>query len=144
MWNQVEAFARTLRAIAQGLITVAAFAAWEAGQAALAAHGWQPRTIAIAALTAGITAIVTYVYNLIAPRLGISGKPSVEGLVRAGRTLLAGALATGLVAAGEAILAAVQAGDFDVRVVGTSAAATFVTVVVAYIHNVIRPRTTQN
>src|SRR5690606_32117518 len=68
MWNQVEAFARTLRAIAQGLITVAAFAAWEAGQAALAAHGWQPRTIAIAALTAGITAIVTYVYNLIAPR----------------------------------------------------------------------------
>jgi hypothetical protein len=54
--------------------------------------------VIVAVVTAFITAAVSYVYNTLAPRFGVVGNARVEALVRAGRTLLTGAISAGLLA----------------------------------------------
>lgn len=138
--KRFEAIARALRSLAQGAVAAGAVAAWQAGQAALEGGGFQPRIIVVAAATAGVTATVSYVYNLLAPRFGISGSPRVEALVRAGRTLLAGAVSTGLLAGWEAAYSAYQSGAYSPWIVGTAAVSAAVTAGVAFVYNLVKPR----
>lgn len=139
MRARFEAVARALRSLAQGAVAAAAIAAWQAAQAAFTDAGWQPRILVVAAITAAVTAAASYVYNWFAPRLGVSGR-GLEALVRAGRTLLAGAVATGALAAWDAVAASVQSGTWAPWVVGSAAATAGVTALVAFIHNAFRPR----
>jgi hypothetical protein len=63
-----EAFMRALRTFVQGLLVTGLTAAWEAAQAAVAANGFNAKLVLTAAVFAFVTAVVTYIYNLISPR----------------------------------------------------------------------------
>ncbi|TQS29115.1 hypothetical protein [Microbispora sp. KK1-11] len=138
--DRIEALARAARSLVQGAIAAGGVAAWLALQTALAGGEFQPRIVIVAVVTAFITAAVSYLYNSIAPRLGIAGNPRIEALVRALRTLLAGAISTALLAAWETMYSAAQAGTFSPWVLGTAAASAGVTAFVAFVHNLLRPR----
>lgn len=140
MRARFEAVARAVRSLVQGAVAAAAVAAWQAGQAAFTDAGWQPRILVVAAVSAFITAVVSYVYNAVAPRLGMNGSPSVEAFIRAGRTLFAGAVSTGMLAAWDAASSAWQSGAFSLWVVGSAAVTAGVTAVVAYVHTLVQPR----
>lgn len=64
-----------------------------------------------------------------------------EAFIRALRTFVQGLIATGLIAAYDAVMAALNNGDgLDPKKLGAAALAAFVASVVAYIMNVIAPR----
>ncbi|WP_327047304.1 hypothetical protein OG320_05265 [Microbispora sp. NBC_01189] len=138
--DRFEAIARAARSLVQGGLAAGGVAAWLALQTALTGADFQPRIVIVAVVTAFITAAVSYVYNAVAPRLGLAGNPSVEAFVRAARTLLAGAISTALLAAWEAMYSAAQAGSFSPWVLGSAAASAGVTALVAFVHNLLRPR----
>lgn len=140
MRARLEALARAGRSLVQGAVAAGAVAAWQAAQAAFSGSGWQPRIIVVAAVTAAVTAGASFVYNTVAPRLGLAGSPNVEAFVRAGRTLLAGAVSTGLLAGWEAAYSAWQSGSYSPWIVGSAAATAAGTAVVAYVHTLIQPR----
>ena len=135
-----EATVRAVRSLVQGALAAGAVAAWQAVQAASEGSAFQPRILAVAVATAFVIAAVSYVYNIVAPRLGLADSVSTIALVRAGRTLLAGAVSTGLMAAWEAGYSAVQAGTFSPWIFLTAAASAAVTTVVAYVYNLVAPR----
>jgi hypothetical protein len=134
-----EALARAARSLAQGAVAAGAVAAWQAGQAALQGGGFQPRIVVVAVVTAFVTAAASYGFTVVAPYLGATG-PGLEALVRAGRTLLAGAVSAGLLAGWEAIYSAAQSGSFSPWILGTAGATAAVTAAVAFVHNMVKPR----
>lgn len=137
--TRLEAAARAGRSLIQGAFAAGAVAAVTAAQSALGDGAFQLRIVAIAVVTAFTTAAVSYVYTVVAPYVGAS-TPALESVVRASRTLLAGAVSTGLIAAGDAIYAAVQGGTFAPWVVGSAAVSAATTAIVAFVHNAIKPR----
>lgn len=63
-----EALVRALRTFVQGLLVTGVTAAWEAVQTVMSSGNYNIKTVLTAAVFAFVTAIVTYVYNLISPR----------------------------------------------------------------------------
>lgn len=139
MKKRLEAAARALRSLFQGALAAGAIAAVTGAQDAMGGGAFQARVIAVAAVTAGVTAAVSYVFTVVAPYVG-SSSSALEGIVRALRTLLAGAISIGLVAAGEASYSAIQGGSFSPWVVAAAAWSAATTAVVAFVHNAVRPR----
>lgn len=140
MKDRWEAFVRAVRTLVQGAGAAAAVAAWEAVSAAWSGGTYNARVLAIAAATAAASAVITYVYNLVAPHVGETGSASAEALVRAGRTLVQTLVGVAAVALWESVSAAWAGGVHNPRdliVAGATAAGASV---LAYLHNLIGSR----
>lgn len=140
MGERLGALARALRTFVQGLGAVALVSGWEAAYTAVQGGTYDPRIVIMAVVTAVAGAVVTYVYNQFAPRLGVEGSPSLEGLVRAGRTLVQTVIAVGMIAVWDAVYALISAGNFNPADLGKAAVAAAVTSVVAYLHNLFEAK----
>jgi hypothetical protein len=134
-WN---AFVRSVRTLVQGAITAGAVAAWEALHSAWTGGTYNVRLLTMAMVAAGAGAVVTYVFNLIAPRLGVTDSPSWEAFVRAGRTLVQTLVGVGAVALWDAVYATWTGGNHNPRDIVAAGAAAVGTAVVAYLHNLIQ------
>lgn len=144
MGERLSALARSLRTFVQGAVAAGALAAWEAAYTSVSGGTFDPRIVVMGVVTAVTGAVVTFAYNKIAPRLGLAESPSLEALIRAGRTLLQAAIAVGLVAIWDAGYAAITAGVFNPADIGKAAVAAAVTAVAAYLHNFFDAKAAEN
>lgn len=142
MREGMSAVVRALRTFAQGVIAAALLAGGEALHTVLTSGAFNLRFGAMAVLTAMVGAGVTYVYNIIAPRAGVDGSPSWEGLLRAGRTLVQMVVAIGLMAAWDSVYASVTDGVYNPNDIVKGALAAVVTAVVAYLHTTAETKKT--
>lgn len=140
MGERLSALARALRTFAQGLGAAVLVAGWEAAYTAVSGGTYDPRLVIMAVVTAVAGAFVTYVYNQFAPRAGLDGSPSWEGLVRAVRTLVQTAVAVAMIAAWDAVYALITAGNFNPADLGKAAVAAAVTALVAFVHNTVEAK----
>jgi len=138
MGNTWSAFVRAVRTAVQGALAAGAIAAWEAAYTAWQGGTYNPRLLAMAIVTAGAGAVVTYLWNLTAPKLGLSGSPSVEALVRAGRTLAQAVVGVAFVALWDSLYAAWAGGVHNPRDLAAGTVAAVVTAVVSYLHNLVQ------
>jgi Ni,Fe-hydrogenase I small subunit len=93
----------------------------------------------MAAVTAFAGAVVTFVWNWLAPRVGLTGTPSLEALARAARTVAQAVVAVGLVAVWDSVYATVTGGNYNPRDIVAGAVTALVMSVVAYAHTLISP-----
>ncbi len=136
-WN---AFVRAFRTFVQGAVTVGAFAAWEAVWTAWQGGTYNARLLTMAGLTALVGAVVTYVYNIISPKIGMGDRSlSTDALLRAGRTIIQTVVAVGLVAGWDSVYATVTGGNYNPRDVTVAAVAAVSTAVISYLHGLIQP-----
>lgn len=134
-----EAVVRAVRTFVQGAVAAGAVAAWEAGWTATQGGTFNPRLVVMAAVTAFAGAIVTFVWNWLAPRVGLPASPSLEALARAGRTVAQAIVAVGMVAVWDSVYATVTGGNYNPRDIVAGAVAALVMSVVAYAHTLIQP-----
>lgn len=137
MREDLSAFVRALRTFGQGLIAAVLVAGGEALHTALTSGAFDPRFVVMAVLTAVVGAAVTYAYNIIAPKVGVEGSPSLEGLLRAGRTLVQTVVAVGLMSGWDSVYVTVTGGNYNPADIAKGAVAAVVTSVVAYLHNTV-------
>lgn len=137
MADQLSAFVRALRTFVQGLGAVALVAGWEAVYTAVQGGTYDPRLLIMAAVTAVSGAVVTYLFNKIAPVVGDPSSPSLEGLLRAARTLAQTVIAVGLVAGWDSVYATVTGGNYNPADIAKAAVVAAVMAVVSYLHNVV-------
>jgi len=137
MREDLSAFVRALRTFGQGLVAAVLVAGGEALHTALTSGAFDPRFVVMAVLTAVVGAAVTYAYNIIAPKVGIEGSPSLEGLLRAGRTLVQTVVAVGLMSGWDSVYVTVTGGNYNPADIAKGAVAAVVTAVVAYLHNTV-------
>ena len=142
MAEGLSALVRALRTFGQGLGAAALVAGGEALHTALTSGTFDPRFVLMAVLTAVVGAAVTYAYNVIAPRVGVVGSSSLEGLLRAGRTLVQTVVAVGLMAGWDSLYASWTAGTYNPADIAKGALAALVTAVVAYVHNTVETKKT--
>lgn len=135
--DRLSAFVRALRTFVQGLGAVALVAAWEAGYTAIQGGTYDPRLLVMAIVTAVSGAVVTFLFNKLAPAAGEPGSPSWEGLIRAARTLLQAVIAVGLVAGWDSVYATVTSGNYNPADIAKAAVVAAVMAVVSYLHNVV-------
>jgi hypothetical protein len=133
MGEGLSALVRALRTFLQGLAAAVLVAGGEALHTALTSGSFDLRFAVMAVITAAVGAAVSYAYNVIAPRVGVSGSPSWEGLLRAGRTLVQTVVAVGLMAGWDSIYATVTGGNYSPADIAKGAVAAVVTAVVAYL-----------
>lgn len=134
MGERFSAVARAIRTFVQGAVAAGALAAAEAVHTAITSGTFNPRFVIMAVITTVVGAVVTYVFNVVAPR-GTTAPPSVEGIVAFVRTGIQTIAAVGLVAAWDAIYALITGGVFNPADLGKAALAAGVTAVVAALHN---------
>lgn len=137
MADQLSAFVRALRTFVQGLGAVALVAGWEAVYTAVQGGTYDPRLLTMAGVTAVSGAVVTYLFNKIAPVVGDPSSPSLEGLLRAARTLAQTVIAVGLVAGWDSVYATVTGGNYNPADIAKAAVVAAVMAVVSYLHNVV-------
>lgn len=140
MRETLGAIGRALRTFGQGLAAAALFAGGEALNTALAGGSFNPRYVVMAVAAAVAGAVVTYVFNVVAPFGGVSGSPSIEGIVRAVRTIIQTAAGVGLIAAWDAVYVAVTGGNYSPGDIAKAALAAAVTAVLAFFHNTAAAR----
>lgn len=140
MREDISALVRALRTFGQGLVAAVLLAGGEALNTALGSGSFDPRYLVMGVLTAVVGAAVTYAYNVIAPKVGIEGSPSLEGLLRGLRTLAQAVVAVGLMAGWDSVYATVTGGNYSPADIAKGAVAAVVTAVVAYVHNVFTAR----
>jgi hypothetical protein len=139
MSKRLEAVARAVRSLFQGALAAGAIAAVTAVQTVMGDGSFQLRVVVVAAVSAFVTAAVSYVFTVVAPYAG-SSSPAVEAFVRGLRTLIAGAVSTGIIAGGDAAVTAIRGGEYAPWVLASAAVAAGATAVVAFVHNALRPR----
>lgn len=144
MGDRLSALVRALRTFAQGLAAAVLVAGGEALHTALTAGQFNVRFVVMAVLTAAVGAAVTYAYNVIAPKVGVSGSASWEGLLRAGRTLVQTVVAVGLMAGWDSVYATVTGGNYNPADIAKGAVAAVVTAAVAYLHNAVEAKKAAN
>ncbi len=140
MRDHITAFMRALRTFGQGLVAAVLLAGGEALNTALAGGTFDPRYVVMAVATAVAGAAVTYVFNKVAPLAGEPGSPSVEGIVRAVRTLVQTVAGVGIVAAWDAVYVSVTGGNYSPADIGKAALAAALAAVVAFVHNAATAR----
>lgn len=138
MGAQWSALVRAVRTAVQGALAAGAIAAWEAAYTAWEGGTFNGRLVAMAVITAGAGAVITYLWNIVAPKLGLVDRPSVEAFVRAARTLAQAVVGIALVALWDSIYAAWLGGTHNPRDLAAGAVAAVVTAVVAYLHNLVQ------
>jgi hypothetical protein len=128
-----------LRTVLQGLVVTAVLAGWQAVQdAADPAHGFAAGAVARTALTAAGMAVLAYAGRLVLTRRAEPLTISLDALVRAGRTLLAGAAAVAVDAAVEAVRAYVlDGGPFQPARIASVALAAAGMALTAYAHRAL-------
>lgn len=141
MGERFSAVARAIRTFVQGAIAAGALAAVEAVHTAITSGTFNPRFVVMAAITAIVGAVVTYVFNVVAPR-GTTATPSVEGIVSFVRTAIQTIAAVGLVAAWDAGYALITGGNFNPADLGKAALAAGATAVIAALHNMFDAKNT--
>lgn len=141
MGERFSALVRAIRTFVQGGIAVAALAAAEAVHTAITSGNFNPRYVVMAVVTMVVGAVVTYVFNVVAPR-GTTASPSVEGIIAFVRTGIQTIAAVGLVAAWDAVYALINGGVFNPADLGKAALAAGVTAVVAALHNLFDSKNT--
>lgn len=139
MGERFSAVARAIRTFVQGALAAGALAAAEAVHTAITSGSFNPRYVIMAIITAIVGAVVTYVFNVVAPR-GTTAPPSVEGIIAFVRTAIQTIAAVGLVAAWDATYALVSGGVFNPADLGKAALAAGVTAIVAALHNMFDSR----
>jgi hypothetical protein len=127
---------RLWRTVGQGLLVTAVVAGWEAArQAFVPGEPFDWRKVGLTGLSAAGVVVSTYVVSAI--RTGrIEPLPlTLDGLVRSGRTVLSGALATAGAAGVEAARAGLTAGEgFELSHVGYTALTGAGVALLAYFH----------
>jgi hypothetical protein len=135
MGDRFSAVVRALRTFAQGLAATVLVAGGEALHTALTSGSFDPRFVIMAVVASVVGAAVSYVYNIIAPKAGVEGPATVEGVVRAFRTLVQMIVAVGLTAAWDSVYVSIIGGNYNPRDIGMAALAAVVTAVTAFFHN---------
>jgi hypothetical protein len=136
MGERFSALVRAVRTFVQGALATGALAAAEAVHTALTSGQFNMRYVVVGVVTATVGAVVTYVFNIVAPR-GTTAPASVEGLVSFVRTAIQTLAAVGLVAAWDAVYALMTAGNFVPGDLWKAALAAGTTAVVAALHNML-------
>lgn len=136
MGERFSAVARAVRTFVQGALATGALAAAEAIHTALTAGQFNMRFVVTGIITAFVGAVVTYVFNVVAPR-GTTAAPSVEGIVAFVRTAIQTVAAVGLIAAWDSVYALMTAGVFVPGDLWKAALAAGTTAVVAALHNML-------
>jgi hypothetical protein len=135
MGDRFSAVVRALRTFAQGLAAAVLVAGGEALHTAVTSGTFDPRFIVMSVLAAVVGAAVSYAYNVIAPKAGVEGPATLEGLARAFRTLVQMVVAVGLTAAWDSVYVSVVGGNYNPRDIAMAALAAVVTAVTAFVHN---------
>src|SRR5687767_9173007 len=112
MGERFSAVARAIRTFVQGALAAGALAGAEALHTALSGGTFNPRFVVMGVITAVVGAVVTYVFNVVAPRGG-TAPATVEGLVSFVRTAIQTIAAVGIIAAWDAVYALMTAGNFN-------------------------------
>ncbi len=137
-----EAFVRSIRTLVQGALAAGAIAAWDALYATWQGGTYNPRVLTMAAVAAASGAVSTYVFNLVAPKLGESGSKSREAFIRAGRTLVQAVVGVATVALWDSLYVTWTSGVHNPRDIAIAAGAAVATAVVSYLHNLVQPAKT--
>jgi hypothetical protein len=136
MGDRFSAVVRALRTFGQGLVAAVLVAGGEALHTALTSGAtFDPRFIVMSVVAAVVGAAVSYAYNVIAPKAGVEGPATLEGLARAFRTLVQMVVAVGLTAAWDSVYVSVTGGNYNPRDIAMAALAAVVTAVTAFVHN---------
>lgn len=139
MGERFSAVARAVRTFVQGALATGVIAVVESINTAMTSGQFNMRFVITGIVTAFVGAVVTYVFNIVAPRVTVAA-PGLEGLIAFVRTLIQTAAAVGLVAAWDAAYALMTSGTFVLGDVWKSALAAGTTAVVAYLHNALDAR----
>lgn len=139
MGERFSAVVRAIRTFVQGAIATGVIAGVEAINSALTSGQFNMRFVVTGVVTAFVGAVITYVFNVVAPRVTVAA-PGLEGLIAFVRTLIQTAAAVGLVAAWDAVYALMTSGHFVVGDLWKTALAAGTTAVVAYVHNALDAR----
>lgn len=135
MGDRFSAVVRALRTFVQGMVATVAVAGTEALHTAVTSGSFDPRFIVMSVVAAVVGTAVSYAYNVVAPKAGVEGPATLEGLARAVRTLVQMVIAVGLTAAWDSVYVSVVGGNYNPRDIGMAAVAAAVTSVVAFVHN---------
>ncbi len=141
MGERFSALVRAIRTFVQGAIAVGVLAAAEAVHTAITSGSFNMRYVVMGVITAVVGAVVTYVFNVVAPR-GTTATPSVEGIIAFVRTAIQTIAAVGLVAAWDAVYALVSGGVFNPGDLWKAAIAAGGTAIVAALHNTFDSKNT--
>jgi hypothetical protein len=139
MASRFSAVARAVRTFVQGALATGALAAAEAIHSALTSGQFNMRYVVAGVVTAFVGAVITYVFNVVAPRR-TEASSSVEGLVTFVRTAIQTLAAVGLIAAWDAVYALMTAGTFVPGDLWKAALAAGTTAVVAALHGMFDAR----
>lgn len=139
MGERFSAVARAIRTFVQGALATGVLAVTESIHTGLTSGSFNMRFVAMGAITAFVGAVVTYLFNVVAPR-GTTAAPSVEGLIAFARTAIQTIAAVGIIAAWDAIYALATAGNFNPGDLWKAALAAGATAVVAALHNMLDAR----
>ena len=131
---RLDALNRVWRTVLQGLAWTALVAAAIAAQAALGDGPVDWARVGLAAASAAGMVVVTYATNTIRTGRLEPIPVNLDALVRAGRTLLVGALTTAGAAVVEVVRAALAFDSFDLGHVAWTAATAAGVAVLAYLH----------
>jgi hypothetical protein len=142
MGERFSAVARAVRTFVQGALATGVLAAVEAVHTGVTSGQFNMRFVVTGVITAFVGAIITYLFNVVAPR-GTTAAPSVEGLVSFVRTAIQTIAAVGIIAAWDAVYALVTAGNFVPGDLWKAALAAGMTAVVAALHNTFDAKNTR-
>lgn len=126
-----------LRTVLQGVLVTAAVAAWAAARSAATGGPVDWAHVGLVAAQAAVMAVVAYLGRALLERHITALPVNLDALVRAGRTLLAGAAATVLTAAYQAITVAVGHGTYDPATLARTAAVAAAMAAVAWAHRLL-------
>lgn len=141
MSERLSALARAVRTFVQGVLATGALAAAEAIHTALTSGQFNMRFVVAGVVTAVVGSVVTYVFNVVAPRT--EGVPAtVSGLLSFVRTAIQTIAAVGLIAAWDSVYALMTAGNFVPGDLWKAALAAGTTAVVAALHGMLDNKNT--
>jgi hypothetical protein len=136
MGEKFSAVARAVRTFVQGALATGFLAAAEALHTGLTSGQFNMRFVVTGVITAFVGAIMTYVFNVVAPRTGVA-PAGVEGLIAFVRTAIQTLAAVGIIAAWDAVYALMTAGNFVPGDLWKAALAAGTTAGVAALHNML-------
>lgn len=136
MGERFSALARAVRTFVQGALATGALAMAESIHTSLTSGQFNMRFVVAGVITAFVGAVVTYVFNVVAPRKEMA-PAGAEGLIAFVRTAIQTLAAVGLIAAWDTVYAQMTAGVYVPGDLWKAALAAGTTAVVAALHNML-------